>query len=264
SGGAGNNDVVNGGGGNDLIIYNYGDGSDTSYDGGADTDTLRITGTAAGETLTAVWNGARLVSFNATTLVNIEAVTADLLGGNDTLSYVNTAAANNVTVNLLAGTGSGFTQLTNIENVTGGAGNDNLTGNDGNNTLDGGIGNDTLNGGLGADTLIGGAGNDILIGGAGNDALNGNGGQNTFVFSGTWGRDTITGFDSNPAGGGQDRLDISATGITAATFASQVSMVNQGGNVIITIGGQQIVLLNETTANINQTDFILFGPSWTE
>lgn len=260
SGGAGNNDVVNGGAGNDLIIYNFGDGSDTSYDGGADTDTLRITGTTGDDTLTAIWNGTRLTSFNATTLVNIEAVTADLLGGaNDTLSYAATAAANGITVDLAAGTGSGFTQLAGIENVTGGAGNDTITGDGNANTLIGGAGADTLNGGGGADTLSGGDGNDILNGGAGNDALNGNGGQNTFVFSGAWGRDTITGFDANPAGG-QDLLDIRATGITAATFASQVSMVNQGGNVVITIGGQQIVLAGVTTAAINQTDFILFGP----
>ncbi|MEQ1820813.1 MAG: calcium-binding protein, partial [Terricaulis sp.] len=243
-----------------LIIYNFGDGSDTSYDGGADTDTLRITGTTGNDTLTAIWNGTRLTSFNATTLVNIEAVTADLLAGNnDTLSYAATAAANGVTVDLAAGTGSGFTQLAGIENVTGGAGNDSLTGDGNANNLDGGAGADTLNGGAGNDTLAGGAGNDILIGGLGNDALNGNGGQNTFVFSGTWGRDTITGFDAAPAGG-QDRLDISATGITAATFASQVSMVNQAGNVVITIDGQQIVLAGVTTAAIDQTDFILFGP----
>lgn len=259
SGGAGNNDVVNGGAGNDLIIYNFGDGTDASYDGGADTDTLRINGTAGANTLNVVWNGTRLSSFNGTTLVNIEAVTADLLGGNDTLNYSATAAANGITVNLATGTGSGFTQLAGIENAVGGAGNDSITGDDGANTLNGGGGVDTLLGGVGNDTLSGGAGNDILDGGLGDDALNGNAGDDTFVFAGTFGRDTITGFDSNPTGG-QDRLDVSGMGITAANFASQVTIANEGANVVITIAGQQIVLLGETAANITIADFIVGGP----
>lgn len=261
SGGAGNGDVVNGGAGNDLIIYNFGDGTDNSYDGGADTDTLRVTGTANADTLTAVWNGTRLASFTgATTLVNIEAVTADLADGNDTLSYAGTAAANGVTVNLGTGTASGFTQLTSIENVTGGNGADNITGDGNANTLDGGGGADTLNGGGGIDTINGGGGADTIIGGAGNDIMDGGGGNDVFVFTTAFGNDRITGFDENPTGG-QDLLDISALGITAANFASQVTIANSaGGNVTITIGGQSIVLVGETAANITSADFILGGP----
>ena len=261
SGGAGNGDVVNGGAGNDLIIYNFGDGTDTSYDGGADTDTLRITGTGNADTLTAVWNGTRLASFTgATTLVNIEAVTADLADGLDTLSYTGTAAANGITVNLGTGTASGFTQLTSIENVTGGAGNDSITGDGNANTLNGGDGADTLNGGGGIDTINGGAGADVINGGAGNDIMDGGGGDDVFVFTTAFGNDRITGFDENPTGG-QDLLDISALGITAANFASQVSIVNSaGGNVTVTIGGQSIVLVGETAANITSADFILGGP----
>jgi len=260
SGGAGNGDVVNGGAGNDLIIYNFGDGTDNSYDGGADTDTLRITGTANADTLTAVWNGTRLASFTgATTLVNIEAVTADLADGNDTLSYAGTAAANGVTVNLGTGTASGFTQLTSIENVTGGNGADNITGDGNANTLNGGAGADTLNGGGGIDTINGGAGADTINGGAGNDTMDGGGGDDVFVFTTAFGNDRITGFDENPTGG-QDLLDISGLGITAANFAAQVTIVNQGGNAVITIGGQTITLVGDTAANITSADFILGGP----
>jgi len=260
SGGAGNGDVVNGGAGNDLIIYNFGDGTDTSYDGGADNDTLRITGTAGGDTLTAVWNGTSLTSFTgATTLLNIEAVTADLLGGTDTLSYAGTAAANGVTVNLGTGTASGFTQLVSIENVIGGAGNDTITGDANANNLNGGAGADTLNGGAGNDTLTGGGGSDMLIGSLGDDNMNGNAGDDVFVFGAGFGNDRITGFDEDPTGG-QDLLDISALGITAANFAAQVTIVNQGGNVVITIGAQTITLVGETAANITQADFILGGP----
>lgn len=260
SGGASNGDVVNGGAGNDLIIYNFGDGTDNSYDGGADTDTLRITGTAANNTLTAVWNGTSLSSFTgASTLLNIEAVTVDLLGGSDRLSYTGTVAANGVTVDLGAGAASGFTQLAGIENVSGGAGNDSITGDGGANDLAGAGGADTLNGGDGDDNLSGGAGVDTLIGGIGNDAMNGNAGNDTFVFSGAFGADTITGFDEDAAGG-QDLLNVSALGVTAANFATNVTIAQLGANVVVTIGGQSITLIGETAATITQADFILGGP----
>ena len=48
-----------------------------------------------------------------------------------------------------------------VENVTGGGGNDTLTGSAAANTLTGGAGDDTLDGGTGADTLAGGAGTDV-------------------------------------------------------------------------------------------------------
>ena len=295
SGGAGNGDVVNGGAGNDLIIYNFGDGTDNSYDGGTETDTLRINGSTGNDALTVVWNGTRLASFNGTTLINIEAVNADLVAGTDSLSYNGTAAANGVNVNLGAGTATGFSAIAGIENVVGGAGNDTLVGDTGNNVLDGaggadtlsggdGVdtlsggagadtlngdngadtlngdgGNDTLNGGAGADTLNGGDGDDIMNGGAGNDIMDGGAGNDRFVFSAGFGSDRITGFDENPTGG-QDLIDVSGLGITAANFAAQVSIVNQGGNVVVTIGGQTITLVGETAANITLADFIVGGP----
>nr|WP_135210601.1 peroxidase family protein [Vitreimonas flagellata] len=256
SGGAGNGDVVNGGAGNDLIIYNFGDGTDSSYDGGADVDTLRINGTTAANTLTAVWNGARLTNANGTTLINIEAVNADLLGGVDRLDYTGTGAGNGVTVDLGAGSASGFSAIAGIENVTGGAGNDSILGDGGANDLDGAGGSDTLNGGGGNDNLNGGGGSDTLIGGLGNDDLNGGAGNDTFVFSGAFGADRITGFDENPTGG-QDLLDISALGVTAANFAASVTIVQQGADVLVTINGQTITLLGETVANITASDFLL-------
>ena len=58
-----------------------------------------------------------------------------------------------MTVDLTAGTASGFTAIASIENVVGGAGADTLTGNAANNVLNGGLGNDTLTGGDGNDTF---------------------------------------------------------------------------------------------------------------
>ncbi len=90
--------------------------------------------------------------------------------GEDLADY--TDFAGRIEVNLAAGLAYGFDaggaeikvdQLTAIEHVSGGAGNDTLIGDAGANWLYGEAGNDTLEGGGGADTLIGGAGADTFI-----------------------------------------------------------------------------------------------------
>jgi len=264
-------------------------------------------------------------------VTSVEAITADLLGGTDRLSYAGSTA--DVTVNLAAGTASGFAAIAGIDNVTGGSGNDtlsgagnaavnNLAGGAGNDTyladngdtiteaagagidsvltssasftlaanvdnltftgaggftgtgngsdnviagaggtdvLAGGGGNDTLIGNGGVDSLDGGAGADTLIGGAGNDVMNGGTGNDSFVFAAGFGNDTISGFDANPTGG-QDLLDISALGITAANFAASVLITDLGNDTLVAIGGDTILLLgvNGVGANtITQQDFIL-------
>jgi Ca2+-binding RTX toxin-like protein len=68
-----------------------------------------------------------------------------------------------------------------IENLTGGSGNDLLRGNASANLIHGGAGNDTIEGGAGNDALYGDAGNDLLYGGVGNDMLVGGAGTDTLV-----------------------------------------------------------------------------------
>jgi Ca2+-binding RTX toxin-like protein len=78
-----------------------------------------------------------------------------------------------------------------IENVTGGDGNDRLIGNAAVNTLVGGLGNDalegreredTLLGGVGDDNLQGGDGGDIMVGGVGADVTVGGSGVDTVSY----------------------------------------------------------------------------------
>lgn len=101
--------------------------------------------------------------------------------GSDTVSYAGAIGP----VHVILGDGCateyddqmnviGDDQLSYIENVVGGDGNDTIDGNSDPNVLDGGAGNDEIYGGDGEDTLIGGAGDDTLIGGAGDD---------TFIFN---------------------------------------------------------------------------------
>jgi Ca2+-binding RTX toxin-like protein len=254
NGGSGN-DNLNGNDGNDVFIHTVGAGADI-VNGGAGTDTLAIWGGAAAETLAVTWNGTAL-SVGGGSLTSVETVSANLQGGVDTISYAGSTAA--VAINL-AGTATGFTAITNIENATGGNGADTITGNIFNNTLNGGAGNDVLNGDQGDDTILGDLGNDTIIGGDGNDILTGGGGLNTFVFAPGFGNDTITSFDPNPSGTGQEFLDIRGMGITAANFATMVTITDLGVDTLVTIGGNTITIrgVDGVGANvITQTDFIL-------
>ncbi|MCT9813535.1 hypothetical protein N0K08_23175, partial [Acidovorax sp. Be4] len=104
-----------------------------AVDGGAGLDTLNITGTAAANNLVVVFNGTSLTTVGGGAVVNVESVTANLLGGTDTLNYGASTAA--VTVNLTAGTASGFSSIAGIEIVGTGSGADVLTGNALSNTL---------------------------------------------------------------------------------------------------------------------------------
>ena len=134
--------------------------------------------------------------------------------------------------------------------------NDTLNGNDGNDVLDGGNGNDTLNGG---------DDNDTIIGGAGNDTIDVGGGFNTIVYNATnFGADTISSFDA--AGGTpatQDRIDLSALGITAANFATRVSIAPSGANTLITVRDAALASIGTiqvngvTSGNFSVTDFTL-------
>jgi Ca2+-binding RTX toxin-like protein len=140
-----------------------------------------------------------------------------------------------------------------------------LTGGSGNDTLSGSLGNDTLVGNGGSDTLLGGTGDDRLIGGAGNDFLDGGIGNDVFVFQPGFGTDRITGFDAN-AVGGQDLLDLSGLGITAANFGASVGIsigdLNADGilDTLVSVAGGSIEMLGVTgvgTNVVNQSDFIL-------
>ncbi|PWB58500.1 MAG: hypothetical protein C3F17_18490, partial [Bradyrhizobiaceae bacterium] len=171
-------ETISGGNGNDLLFGNGGDdtfqytvdshGADL-VDGGDGVDTLQLTSGGSGQTLDVVVAGGVITQFEGGRVVNVELFTADLGTGSDTLSYDGTTEG--VTVDLAAGSATGFTSIANIENVTGGAGNDTLTGDDSANVLDGGGGSDTLMGGGGDDTIYVAGNDDIFHGGAGTDTL---------------------------------------------------------------------------------------------
>jgi Ca2+-binding RTX toxin-like protein len=221
-------------------------------------------------------------------LTNVEHVTADLLGGADTLSYAGTTA--NVTVDLVGHTASGFASLLGVENVTGGTGNDTLIGDGAANVLAGGAGDDTYfvdagdtvteGAGAGTDTVnstvtftlganvenlnLTGAG---AINGIGNGLANvivGNGAAN--LLSGAGGADTLdggSGADTLDGGAGNDRLigglgdDTMTGGAGSDVFVFQTGF----GNDVITdfdanpAGGQDLLDLSAYTPDIDTGNF---------
>uniref|UniRef100_A5W572 Animal heme peroxidase n=3 Tax=Gammaproteobacteria TaxID=1236 RepID=A5W572_PSEP1 len=226
--------IIDGGAGNDTLS---GDGGNDVLNGNAGNDTLN--GDAGNDQLFGGLGDDQLRGGGGDDSL-------DAGGGNDTL---------------LGEAGN--------DNLNGGAGDDSLDGGNGNDTLQGGDGNDTLFGDVGTDTLIGGAGNDFLngaagndtvVGGAGNDTLIATDGNDVFQFAAGFGNDLIINFDAIAAGG-QDRLDITALNITAATFGASVTIADVGADTLVSIGAADSIRLvgvaDATT--VTAADFILVG-----
>ena len=125
-----------------------------------------------------------------------------------------------------------------------------------------GVGNELANWMAGNEldnVLIGNGGDDVLNGGRGNDILIGGEGHDIFVFHESFGHDRVDDFDAG-IDGGQDRIDISALGITAADFEALVAITTSAGATLVTIGGQTISFTGVDGIGgnaITQSDFML-------
>ena len=125
---------------------------------------------------------------------------------------------------------------------------------DGGDKLHGGAGNDKLYGGVGNDKLYGDSGRDTLNGGIGDDVLNGGTSSDRFVFRTGSGSDTITDFDAK--GGDHDVIDLK--GVSAITDFSDLAtnhMVQQGDDVLISWGSDEILIKKVLLADLDSADF---------
>jgi Ca2+-binding RTX toxin-like protein len=246
------NDVLDGGDGGDVITGNAGDDTltggsgDDFVSGGPGDDTL-IGGTGQGN---------------------------DSYDGGDGFDRLILSSANDsVTVDLANGTSSGpdidSDVFTNIEAVTGGAGNDLFIAGVGNFSLDGGNGIDTIDfsaaqSGMSVDleagtaessdfgsytltnfeSVLTGAGNDTLAGSAGNDTLNGGGGDD--LLFGRDGDDVYriavgSGSDTIHDTGGTDRLVLTGLSDGLPEFGGTSRI---GDDLLIALGGETIRIQN--------------------
>lgn len=150
------------------------------------------------------------------------------------------------------------------DTLSGAADNDRLEGGDSNDVLRGQAdddlllgqsGRDSLVGGSGDDTLKGGSGKDDLNGSSGNDVLNGGADADLFIFTGSFGSDTIQDFNefSNA-----EKIDLS--GVSAINTMNDLRnnhMIQDGSAVVIDdLSGNTIRLNNVDMADLNAQDFI--------
>jgi Ca2+-binding RTX toxin-like protein len=119
-----------------------------------------------------------------------------------------------------------------------------------------GVGNELGNQLTGSDSgnyLLGGAGNDIIDGRGGNDVLFGEGGNDVFVFA-------LDPFRSSDVIGdfarGQDRIDLSTTGLSFAQLRTRFTQVGNDGAIQFA-EGNVLVLHNVTMSQLTASDFIL-------
>ncbi|MDH4156934.1 MAG: hypothetical protein OEW00_06620, partial [candidate division Zixibacteria bacterium] len=148
----------------DLFINGQG-GSDTLI--GPDIDsTWNITGTDCGSVAGAIFTDIENLIGGTGADIFVFANGSQISGvidggwGTNTLDYSDCTTDVAVVLYIDAATGTGGVR--NIQNVTGGAGNDSLIGDEAANSLIGGPGDDMLTGGQGGDTLDGGDGSDTV------------------------------------------------------------------------------------------------------
>jgi Ca2+-binding RTX toxin-like protein len=227
SGGLGS-DTLNGGGNGDVLT---GGGGNDALNGNGGADRANFSEAVANYDFASV--GGNVVVTNAS---------ATAVDGQDTLNSIETLQFGALSYTLVAG----------------GNGNNNGAG-----SLNGGGNADIILGFNGNDTLNGNNGADVLVGGAGNDTMNGGAGNDTFVFAAGSGVDTITGFDADAGGGGQDLLALaSSLGITADNFGAHVAINVVAGNTVITIDGVDTITLNGVNGvgnNVITVDDFIFG-----
>ena len=114
------------------------------------------------------------------------------------------------------------------DTLIGGAGNDTLVAGDSANSLDGGDGDDSLVGGATADTLIAGAGADTLRAGSGNESVDGGAGVDTLDYSGT-----SAGLTVAFSGAGAGAVSVTASGKSDAFANIEIFIGSAGDDSVV-------------------------------
>jgi len=241
------------------------------------TNIVSISGGTGGDTLTGSVSDDRIIggadddvlngqAGNDTFEVGLGAGFDAVTGAGGTADTIK-AMANNVVIGLRSiATVEAITVAPGVTGVT-------IAGNGDPNVLNfGGVtmtGIGSIDGGGGGDTITGTAAADVILGGAGDDTMNGGAGNNIFRFAAGFGADIINGFDASqttPVGSPVfDRIDLTPLGITAATFAANVTIAAgpvANSTLVTVVGGGTIVVNGApfpgTAANsITIADFIL-------
>jgi len=287
SGGLGN-DTLNGGGGvnvfsgdagNDRLVLIAAD-SGSSVDGGADTDTLAVTGAVSLATLVSI----EVLELGAG--ANLTLSTSQIMAG--LAANTSVSGSGTVTINLQADV---FTAIPGFQNAggsvsfvySGSAGSDYVKAGHFTNTISGGVGADFLRGGNLVDTIDGGSeadkitgwgGADILTGGSGNDqfrylyaADSGVGAAADRITDFTFGGDVIDLrlLDSDLVTPDIQSYTLNFIGSSAfgATGASQIRYGTSGADMLVQFdldgngsSDMEILLLGRAGQTLSASDFL--------
>ncbi len=231
----------------------------TEQAGGSATSTLTITITQPGQTYIAGTPGQALTSGNGSVLLNgsqLQNETISAGNGNDGV-----IAGSNDTITL--GNGIDVVKAGNSDTIKLGNGADTVTAG-ANSTITVGNGNDTVTAGPdstitlgnGADTVTAGANSTIKLGSGADTVtaisslINAGSGHDSFVFTGSFGLDTITNF--SPL---HDNI-VLAQAIFANFGAVQSHMTQVGANTVITYDpADAITLTGVKTSSLHASDF---------
>jgi Ca2+-binding RTX toxin-like protein len=231
-GGAGD-DTIFGGLGNDAILGD--DGNDT-IDGGAGDDYIvggttgrdTLIGGDGNDTIITSFDGAAIQGGAGDDRISVNGGSNVIDGGigNDYVSIGGVVADLTIDLNVTTAqnySSAGTLTLTNVENISGGWGNDVITGNDAANFINGMYGTNVLNGGGGDDTIWTYGLNNTLDGGVGNDSLWSRGQDFNDTLNGGDGNDTLLGGHILNGGSGNDNLagDIMTGGTGADVFQGE-------------------------------------------
>ncbi len=269
---AADHDVVNAGGGDDTIAAGIGD----DVDGGAGTDTLRLSLMGAGHGVTVSTEGllSGTGTFLGGTIKNVEVL--QYLGLTDFADTIDLAATG-LPQTLDAGGGNDVINSHGLAlEVLGGAGDDRLNGGNAAGFFDGGDGTDTadystatkgvivqmvsgnpggtiggrgllanveiVNGSNFADKLLGDGGDNVLNGGGGNDFLSGGDGNDT-LYGGA-GADKLVGGAGDDTYIMDDHLDTIVEGGNGGTDTVRTSL-----DWTLTAGLENLVLTGAAAVN---------------
>ena len=280
--GGGGVDTLIGGSGNDRLVFNAA-GSGSDVDGGADTDTLAISGAISLGSITSI-EAIELSAGAALTLTGAQFASG--LAANSVLS-----GTGSIIVNVTSGTAFTASAMT----LAGGA-NIGFTVNGSAdadiikaffhsaNTINGDFGNDQIRGGLLADTINGGEGNDKILGYSGADVLTGGAGNDQFRYlfaadSAFGAADQITDFvigadrlnfallDTDPVALGLQTFAFVGTAAFSGDGAAQLRYLGSGSDLIVQadINGDgaadmEIVLQGLNGQTLTSAQFMLGTP----
>ena len=258
-GGLGNDSIATGEGA-DTVIYRVGDGADTIEDFDFSKDRLIIPNNpyatfeeflanvevySSYQDFSGSNNPTVVISFGGADYIAFDATTMDELRP-EALGYA-------------PGPAGGF-QLEHgtalADHLTGGDGNDAFWGYAGDDYYAGGKGVDWLSGGDGNDHLLGQDGADRLSGGLGSDKLLGGAGRDVFVIGHDGALDVISDFSEL-----EDRIEFTAE--SGVTSMSQVTLTQDGANVMIQADGVQVRLMGVILEQLRDDMFIFAGADTT-